>query len=48
LHIRVRPKIYKGNNYDHIIGSIMSDMIADQTNPLIKAICDEVNAKKTK
>lgn len=45
LHINVFPKLYKGNNYNSILGKIMSDMFASQTTPLIQAISEAVNAE---
>lgn len=42
LRIQISAKLYKGKDFNGVIGSIVSDMIAAQTSPLIQAITEEV------
>ncbi len=44
LAVTVMAKIYKGNFYSSVVGPIMRDMIAAQTQPLIRAITEEVKS----
>lgn len=44
--IQVRARVTRGNDYNFIIGPIISDMIAAQNNPFIEAISKEVKSIK--
>ncbi|MDO9180811.1 MAG: hypothetical protein Q7U04_00315 [Bacteriovorax sp.] len=44
LDISVTGRLYKGNNFMPLIASIVTDLISAQTDPLIKAISEEVKS----
>ncbi len=46
LNVQVKSKIYKGNNYNKIVGPIITDMIAAQANPITEALSSEIKASQ--
>ena len=46
VKVQVRAKLTRGNDYNFVVGPIISDMIAAQNNPFIEAISNEVKSIK--
>ncbi|MGE3610555.1 MAG: hypothetical protein AB7I27_13275 [Bacteriovoracaceae bacterium] len=45
LEITVSPKIYKGNNYDVVLGPVVKNILLDQIAPIIEAVKEDVETK---